>query len=109
MAPQIVPFFFEDSVNSGDTVSIQCIISKGDSPLKLIWTLNDKIIESDERILIMKTKRVSSLTIESVQAEHAGEFACKASNVAGESSYSQILNVNGTICLSRSCSTFVLA
>lgn len=95
VAPQISPFFFEDLANSGDTVSIQCTITKGDMPLNITWTLNNKTIGDDYGITVMKLKRFSTLNIDSVQAEHAGLFTCIASNRAGETSYSAVLNVNG--------------
>lgn len=43
-------------------------------------------------------KKVNTLSIESVGAEHAGTYVCIAKNKAGESSYATVLNVNGKLC-----------
>lgn len=94
--PQIFPFTFGDEpINSGETVSIQCTISKGDPPLNLTWTLNDKPIHKHKGIIIMNMKRFSSLNIDLVQASHSGKYTCIANNLAGTTSLSAYLNVNG--------------
>lgn len=95
--PQILPFDFgEDSVNSGDPASLNCLVHKGDLPLKIIWLHNNKTVENEFGIMtFLNGKRASSLTIESVGAEHMGEFSCLAQNIAGFDRHSAILNVNG--------------
>lgn len=102
VAPQISPFSLgEDDVNEGDTISAQCTISKGDGPLNITWCLNGKPLKFVDGVLLSSSKRVSSLTIESVEAEHAGEYICYASNMAGTSSFSAVLNVNGILIASK--------
>lgn len=76
-------------------MSVQCIISKGDNPLNITWFLNGKPLHLFHGVSVSYSKRVASLTIESVQADHAGEYVCYASNLAGNDSYSADLNVNG--------------
>lgn len=94
--PQIFPFSFgEENVNEGDTISVQCTISKGDNPLNITWTLNGRKIINFNGIAVSNSKRISSLSIESVREEHSGEYVCYASNLAGTSSSSAVLNVNG--------------
>lgn len=97
MAPQIAHFDFGDeALNPGDTASAQCTMNKGDYPAELIWLLNNKSVEGVEGIYTNRIgKRISSLSIESVQAFHAGEYVCVASNVAGIASYKAYLAVNG--------------
>ncbi|XP_025834444.1 Down syndrome cell adhesion molecule-like protein Dscam2 isoform X9 [Agrilus planipennis] len=96
VAPQIFPFTFgEEEINSGDTISLQCTVSKGDSPLNITWTLNGHpIVPHKDDIIISNTKRMSSLMIESVQARHTGEYACIVGNIVGMTKYSAYLNVN---------------
>ncbi|KAJ8967482.1 hypothetical protein NQ314_002796 [Rhamnusium bicolor] len=96
VSPQIVPFDFgEESVNSGDVASVQCTIFKGDFPLNITWLHNNRTIGNDIGILVSKIgKKVSSLTIESVGADHSGLYTCLARNRAGSFSYSAELNVN---------------
>lgn len=97
--PQILPFDFgEESINSGDMTSVSCSISKGDLPLNITWHFNDRLTKSENGITITEVnKRLSALSIESVQAEHAGRYTCIAKNAAGFDSYSAYLNVNGTL------------
>lgn len=40
-------------------------------------------------------KRITQLSIDSVTAEHAGQYTCFAENQAGASEYSTYLHVNG--------------
>lgn len=94
MKPQITPFSFgEDSINAGDVISTQCLVSKGDLPIKITWTIGNK---TTGVVTNQVNKRLSTLSIESVQAEHIGEYICTAKNPVGTASFSTILNVNGT-------------
>lgn len=96
VVPQISPFSFgEEDINEGDTVSVQCIISKGDNPVRISWYLNAKPVSNIHGVVVTQARRVGSLTIESVQADHSGNYTCAASNPAGNDTYSAALNVNG--------------
>nr|XP_015838918.1 PREDICTED: Down syndrome cell adhesion molecule isoform X46 [Tribolium castaneum] len=94
--PQIVHFDFGDEpVNSGDMASVTCIVTKGDFPIEITWNLNNQSIETIQGITVMRTnKRISQLSIDSVQADHSGEFTCMAKNPAGTAFYSSTLHVN---------------
>lgn len=74
---------------------VTCAVTKGDLPLKIVWTLNNQTIRDIAGVTVESKKRVSQLSIDSVHAEHAGEYVCTATNRAGSSSYSAVLNVNG--------------
>lgn len=79
-------------------VSIFCTIAKGDFPLEIQWRLNGRNAEDISGISIMRTnKRISQLSIDSVQADHAGEYVCSARNKAGTVSLSTALHVNGRV------------
>lgn len=83
-------------MNEGDTASVQCIITKGDNPLKFNWFLNNKPVNKLDGIFINKLgKKISILHIESVQAEHSGEYTCSATNPAGSVNHTAVLLVNG--------------
>lgn len=95
--PQILPFGFGDEViDSGNMATVQCAVTKGDYPIKFSWSHNGKTIELTSGISITKTnKRISTLSIESVDAHHRGNYTCIAKNFAGTVSYSAELNING--------------
>lgn len=77
---------------------MSCTVFKGDLPINITWTHNNKTINYGDGILISKNgKKVSSLTIESVGEEHSGTYTCVAQNRAGQISYSAELHVNGTM------------
>nr|XP_015838901.1 PREDICTED: Down syndrome cell adhesion molecule isoform X29 [Tribolium castaneum] len=94
--PQILPFDFgEESVNSGDVASLQCTVHKGDLPINITWLHNNNTIGYNDGILITKAgKKVSTVTIDSVQAQHVGTYTCFAENRAGSDNFSAYLRVN---------------
>ncbi|KAF7271145.1 hypothetical protein GWI33_015951 [Rhynchophorus ferrugineus] len=94
--PQIIPFDFgEEPVNSGDVVSVSCVVTKGDLPLGLKWTFKGKSIGLVEDVNVVRTgKRIMQLNIDSVNENHSGEYVCAAKNTAGVSRQSAYLKVN---------------
>lgn len=94
--PHITPFAFDGQANSGDSVQLNCYISKGDSPLSISWTFNDNSIESTQGIFTAEIGgRTSLLTIGSVTADHRGNYTCTASNAVGSAHHTAMLLVNG--------------
>lgn len=95
--PHIVPFeFTENPVNSGETASVQCTAAKGDTPIQIRWFLNGDDVSNILGITTGKIgKRVSSLTVDNVDASNAGSYSCMASNLAGSANYTAVLSVNG--------------
>lgn len=78
-------------------VSVLCTVNKGDLPLNITWTLNTNSVNFLHGISAIQTnKRISQLSIESVQAGHAGEYTCIASNNAGTSHQMIYLYINDT-------------
>lgn len=93
-----MPFVIgEEPANWGDTITVTCTVLKGDHPIQIEWALNGEPISRDHHdiSIVSTSKRVSLLTIDAVTARHAGEYTCTASNVAGGTSYSASLAVNG--------------
>lgn len=89
-----------EPANSGDLTSMTCSINKGDLPITLTWLHNNASIKSSEGISINQiNKKISTLSIESIEAKHAGLYICVAKNLAGTASHSAYLNVNGTLCI----------
>lgn len=77
--------------------SVMCTVHKGDFPINMSWTLNGRNLEEIIGVNVLRTnKRISQLSIDSVDAAHAGEYICKAKNEAGVAEYSAYLRVNGS-------------
>lgn len=105
----MAPFSFgEEAANAGEMATVQCAVIKGDLPLKIVWSLNGRPIEagrvsgdhgynSPDIVVSRGSKRISTLTIDSVAARHAGEYKCAATNAAGSTSHTSVLSVNGTV------------
>lgn len=100
--PQISPFSFSDEgKNFEDTVSALCTITTGDLPISIYWFFTSSLnvtrnLSSTEGLMILRnSKKISSLNIDSVQANHRGNYTCVASNRAGVAQHSALLHVNG--------------
>jgi hypothetical protein len=80
----------------GETVSVQCVLSGGDTPISVIWKLNGQTLSNGEDIILEKRgKRIYTLTIESVGKNHIGNYTCSAQNSAGTTEHVAELRVNG--------------
>lgn len=97
VSPKIAPFDFgEDPLNFGEPASVQCLITGGDIPMTVQWYLFDRPAESVQGVSLSKIgKRINVLSIESVAGHHAGNYSCQAKNVAGMTTQSATLIVNG--------------
>lgn len=81
-------------------VSAVCGVSKGDLPLEIVWMFNQQPIDTVRRtdiVILESSKRTKQLTIEFVNAQHVGEYTCVASNIAGSTSRTAVLSVNGSL------------
>lgn len=93
-----MPFSFgEEALNVGESTAVNCMITKGDLPLNITWTLNDnKLMNGKDGITITRiSARLSALTIESIGGEHRGIFRCIVTNAAGSTELESELNANG--------------
>ncbi|XP_063893548.1 cell adhesion molecule Dscam1 isoform X17 [Helicoverpa armigera] len=83
--PKIAPFIAgPEPAFLGDYFALQCIVTHGDQPVLIDWTVNNQSAKSIPGVRVSNADRRSSvLTIESVDATHAGLFNCTASNAAG--------------------------
>ncbi|XP_076629334.1 cell adhesion molecule Dscam1-like isoform X11 [Colletes latitarsis] len=106
VAPQLAPFVFGDeAANAGEMATVQCAVIKGDLPVRIVWSLNGRPIDvgrvsgdhsydTPDIVVTRSSKRISTLTIDSVAARHAGEYKCAASNAAGSAAHTSVLSVN---------------
>lgn len=99
--PHIVPFVAEEPVFAGESVQLNCHVSKGDLPLTITWSFHGKELSSHQGITTMKIgERTSLLTISSATAGNSGEYWCHAANHAGVAVHSTTINVHGTLTIS---------
>lgn len=96
-----MPFEFGQPINALDMATVNCAVVKGDTPIDIYWTHNKARIEaasgtSENSIMILRNgQRMSTLSIESVRAGHAGQYTCVATNTAGTVRHTVQLTVNG--------------
>lgn len=96
-SPKIATFSFgDDPLNFGESASVQCTISGGDLPMTVQWQLNGFDIPSYLEVSTsIIGKRIHVLSIDSVKADHAGNYSCIAKNQAGIAEYTAPLVVIG--------------
>lgn len=96
--PKILHFSFGDEPSYiGDSTNLQCSLVAGDMPVKFSWALNGKSINVVEGVSVGSFgKKMSVLSIDSVEQHHAGNYTCLASNRAATSTYSALLIIKGT-------------
>lgn len=98
MSPQIRPFSFGDEPsNSGESLGVQCTITKGDLPINITWMHNGELLKSnmDGVVLSRISTKSSTLNIDYMSGNHRGIYKCLASNGAGTAEYEAELLVNG--------------
>lgn len=96
--PQVMPFSFgDDPSNYGESIGAQCMVTKGDLPIDILWSISSQPIVSGEQSFTITrlNSRTSTLNIEYLDAIHRGIIKCVASNAAGSAEYSALLEVNG--------------
>lgn len=94
-----MPFTFGDEpAYPGDSNVVNCMVTKGDLPLDISWTLNGVRLHDDDRgISIVRMKpRLSALSIDAMDGKvHRGVYGCVATNAAGEARSEAELFING--------------
>lgn len=101
--PQITPFNFgeDEEINLDEAVAVTCIVTKGDLPIHIWWTLKDEFSDTknlttnDGVVITRNGQKVSVLTIEAVKSRHRGNYTCHAMNKAGIAGHSAFLQING--------------
>lgn len=79
-----------------DYYQMSCSAIHGDHPIQFEWRFRNRTLSSTENIRIEYTKRSSTLSIEAVSGNNAGEYTCIAWNRAGATNASTHLIVKGS-------------
>ena len=95
--PEIVPFSFGfETIDQGKFAQLTCVISSGDMPISITWSLKGELVSSGPTLTTtMLGTQASMLVISSVDYHHSGVYTCRAENPAGVTTYSTELKVNG--------------
>lgn len=102
--PQITPFTFSEheEINLDEPVGVTCIITKGDLPIQIWWTIIDEYSDQERNLstndgvmITRNNQKISLLSIESVKARHRGNYSCYAKNKAGVAKFSSFLSITG--------------
>lgn len=95
--PHITPFEVDEDINFGDSVQMNCHVSKGDQPVKMIWMFNGQNLTARMGVTTQNIgSRTSLLTISNVLDIHSGNYTCMASNAAGTVNHTAVVQVKGT-------------
>ena len=95
--PLLVPMSFgQEVVDEGAFGQLMCSVMKGDPPFSFTWSLQGDIVHSEPGLSTSQIGgRTSILMINSVGHRHTGQYTCTVSNIAGQTSVSAELKVNG--------------
>ena len=94
--PRILEFHKDHKLREGSRLTLTCVITEGDLPLKFLWT-KDGIPQNNQPHVEIKNwdEFNSHLVISHVMKHHAGNYTCKASNAAASAIGTAALYVNG--------------
>ena len=73
----------EVKANAGEVIRFDVVV-RGNPKPELLWSLNGKALEDQERFEVVSDKENTSLVIKNCEVEDTGEIECSASNCAGE-------------------------
>ena len=94
--PRIAPFEFGQPIFAGVTTQVTCLVSEGDEPLDIKWSLHGSDTLTELGISTSKVgPKISILIIDTTTVDHGGNYTCTARNRAGSTNYTAALNING--------------
>ncbi|XP_040074519.1 Down syndrome cell adhesion molecule-like protein Dscam2 [Ixodes scapularis] len=88
-APVIQPFALPTDVVTGLATKIFCSVQKGSRPLTFSWMKDGRVIRNG----VTSLEDYSTLTMDPVTAQSAGNYTCVVSNSAGTDRYTSTLEV----------------
>ncbi|XP_049272553.1 hemicentin-1-like [Rhipicephalus sanguineus] len=94
--PSIPPFQFPKNLEVQQRISVICTISVGEKPLQFAWLKDGSALASGSRnVRIVDNAESSTLHIDVLTLESAGNYTCSVTNKAGYTSYTAPLAVHG--------------
>lgn len=94
--PVIAPFEFDGPINAGESVQLNCYVTRADRPLRIEWHFHGAEVSHAVGVRTsMFGDRANILAIDSVTPGHRGIYTCTATNLAGQTNHSATLLVNG--------------
>nr|XP_044249301.1 Down syndrome cell adhesion molecule-like protein Dscam2 isoform X10 [Drosophila takahashii] len=92
--PKLAPLPANSPLYVGDYYQLSCAVVHGDAPFNITWYYNGQPAGDLPGVtILMHGRRSSSLNIESVGGDHAGNYTCKGANRAGETLAETTLSV----------------
>ena len=89
--PQVVPFEFPSRLSVGDKAVVSCIAT-GSLPIRFEWLKGGHAFSKDIASLVT-SEDLSTIHIKTLQATHADNYTCTASNDFGSDSFTTRLRV----------------
>ncbi|KAI1290169.1 Hemicentin-1 [Halotydeus destructor] len=95
--PEIIKQSTEFKLQENAKFSMTCSLSKGTNPIKFSWTKNGLPVDEDNvKIRDQHDLSMTTLIIYTLKSSDAGNYTCKAENIAGQDSHSQKLTIKQT-------------
>ncbi|KAH7936604.1 hypothetical protein HPB49_001639 [Dermacentor silvarum] len=93
--PSIPPFQFPKNLEVQQRISVICTISVGEKPLQFAWLKDGSALASGSgHVRIADNAESSTLHIDVLTLESAGNYTCSVTNKAGYTSYTALLVVH---------------
>jgi len=92
----IIPFSFQSNTKVGSSTTIVCAVSSGLKPFEFSWMKDGKSLTSSN-IEISQTKSSSTIDIDPIKSEDAGEYKCVVKNAMGSVFHSAKLVIEGEL------------
>ncbi|XP_011880275.1 PREDICTED: Down syndrome cell adhesion molecule-like protein Dscam2 isoform X2 [Vollenhovia emeryi] len=92
--PKIDAFSFPDNIQAGARVHVTCVVSEGDSPLKITWLKDGRPLKLRDANTHQIGDFDLALRIASATTAHNGNYTCVASNDAAKTSRTASLLVH---------------
>ncbi|XP_077485795.1 hemicentin-1-like [Amblyomma americanum] len=94
--PSIAPFLFPKNLEVQQRISVMCTISVGERPLRFAWLKDGSALTSGSKnVRIVDNAEYSTLHIDVLTLDSAGNYTCSVTNKAGYASHTAPLVVHG--------------